>query len=1031
MVNADDNNSENLPKGVLTSSQASPLNVAYLAPESKQNVHDALQVTDDVSAPSTDPGSAGQQRVVIDLPAQADVWNGKQTNTELAFADGKVSFPFKTGKGWAIARSKPFDINVGGSTTLNVSFDCADGHVSFGAKITIDGKDYSLGSDLDAGDRHLSLAAAGVPEGNQHVDFIQVVMVYRDDSGKQVNPPRQVQASFSGVNLSESSASDTGSGDEVGSYRTEIDLPADNRTWRDQARNHPTFSDGPSMELEAKDSYAVAHLVKSPYVEVTPTTIFEFTVDSVSGGTVEAKAKISDRELKLQTGISDSGTYRLNLYNVFGPSMLGYRKVDLMLAVVTTGAKATFSKMRVRQASDEASVGPYASSYQTSWRPDYLGFRADFPSGMRVSGSDYFYDADTVVRDLTVNDQGNLHIAGAVLDGDVSATPTGIASSSKTVSAAAAFSEPAQKIVYYASYEDMRNDRDPSDSPIPGGVFYADFSNIKGGRLIIAYRMQEAGSADGRTMLAKASSAAADASARDIRALRTEEVNAFYAKIPVPAAVDFTIDTKGVTKQDEMRSYYLAWDIIRATLMPKNAENGFDHVSFAASKAHMWADADKRAWYSAAWECFYGMMMYSYIDPATAWDAFQGQMSLVDSAGVLGGEGLPVNRARTALVLYGNSGEEEGSRQLASCYQAIDRNLEWALANPHWVDSKYTGGPNQKDADFLAAALVDIPYMGRIYRILGNAGKITESQADASVQRWEKTRAEYLAKYQQWNFRDGKSYGKVTVDDLGNVSNYDTGNDQMVLKGLFVQGIDDATEKTLLERFDVVFDPSRDFGGFDRGKYEEFAYMTYGLMQRGRVEDANELLQTSVRDVVRSYSMGEVLCMGSGNKSTVLDGGPYVDGVTPSTFGAAQLIDSMWMLNGYRFESGALTVANNHAGSVDNIHRAGHVWSFRSDGKQVVGAEDGHERAAVAFGTGYDTVDLEETGEELPEADKRVLSALISQTWAIGPTGCDKVAWDALQQAIEDAEGVRADHWASDADVSGAIQGLKAARAAL
>lgn len=70
-------------------------------------------------------------------------------------------------------------------------------------------------------------------------------------------------------------------------------------------------------------------------------------------------------------------------------------------------------------------------------------------------------------------------------------------------------------------------------------------------------------------------------------------------------------------------------------------------------------------------------------------------------------------------------------------------------------------------------------------------------------------------------------------------------------------------------------------------------------------------------------------------------------------------------------------------------------------------------------------------GEELPEADKRALSGLISQAWAIGPTGYDKVAWDALQQAISDAKDVQSDRWASDADVSGAIQGLKTARAAL
>lgn len=1034
VVNADDNNGENLPKGVLTASQASPLNLAYLAPESKQNVRDALQVTDDVSAPPADPGSSTQQHVAVDLPARSDSWNGAQTNTALSFANGCVSFPFKMAKSWAIARSKSFDVTVDDSMALDAALSFADARVSFEVKLTIGGKDYSLGSGLKAGEHHLSLAAAGIPKGAQHVDFVQVVMVYRDDSGKQVIPSQEIPASFSDVRIVARTGSGADSEGSANSYRTEMGLPADNRTWRDQAHNHPTFSEGPVMNLEATDSFSVADLVQPPYVQITPSTVFEFTVDSVSGGTIEAKARISGKELKLQTGIDKPGTYRLNLYKTFGSSALGYQQVDLMLAVVTRGAKASFSKMSIRQASDEIPAGAYASSYQTSWRPDYLGFSASFPSGMEVKGSDYFYDANTVVRDLTVNGRGNLHIAGAVLDGDVACSGTGVSSSSKTVSAAVAFSVPAGKIAYFKSYDDMRNDRDPSDSPIPGGVFYADFSNLKNGRLVIAYRMQGAGTAHGDELLAKASSAAADALKRDVRGERTAEANAFYSKIPVPAAVDFAIDAKGVTKQDEMRSYYLAWDIIRATLMPQNTENGFDHVAFAASKAHMWADADKRAWYSAAWECFYGMMMYSYVDSDTAWDAFQGQMSLVDGSGVLGGEGLPVNRARTALVLYGNSGKDKGASQLAMCYQAIDRNLRWALENPHWVDSKYGGGPDQKDVDFLAAALVDIPYMERIYRILGDTGKIAKAKADDSIQRWEKTRSEYLDKYQEWNFRDGKSYGKVNVNGQGAVSSLDPGNDQMVLKGLFVQDIDDATEKILLQRFGNAFDPLKDFGGFDRGKYEEFAYMVYGLMQRGRVDDANKLLQASVRDIVRSHSMGEVLCMGSAQKSTVLDGNPYVDGVAPSTFGAAQLIDSMWMLNGYHFESGTLTVANNRAGSVSNIRRAGHVWSFRSDGKTVISAMDGQNRPPLDFKTGYDAVDLEGSSAEVPdapEADKRVLAALISQAWAIGPTGYDEGAWKALQKSIENAKRVQADRQATDADVSGAIQGLKSARAAL
>ncbi|WP_085829704.1 FIVAR domain-containing protein [Collinsella vaginalis] len=70
-------------------------------------------------------------------------------------------------------------------------------------------------------------------------------------------------------------------------------------------------------------------------------------------------------------------------------------------------------------------------------------------------------------------------------------------------------------------------------------------------------------------------------------------------------------------------------------------------------------------------------------------------------------------------------------------------------------------------------------------------------------------------------------------------------------------------------------------------------------------------------------------------------------------------------------------------------------------------------------------------GTEVAEADKLVLDALISQTWAIGPRGFAAEPYAALQTAIDAAKNVYGDRWASQDEVDAAVAALKDARAAL
>lgn len=66
-------------------------------------------------------------------------------------------------------------------------------------------------------------------------------------------------------------------------------------------------------------------------------------------------------------------------------------------------------------------------------------------------------------------------------------------------------------------------------------------------------------------------------------------------------------------------------------------------------------------------------------------------------------------------------------------------------------------------------------------------------------------------------------------------------------------------------------------------------------------------------------------------------------------------------------------------------------------------------------------------GVEQPEGDKRLLKAQISQALAIGPTGYTEDSYAALQSALESAQEVQNDRWASDDDIAAAIAGIQSA----
>lgn len=85
---------------------------------------------------------------------------------------------------------------------------------------------------------------------------------------------------------------------------------------------------------------------------------------------------------------------------------------------------------------------------------------------------------------------------------------------------------------------------------------------------------------------------------------------------------------------------------------------------------------------------------------------------------------------------------------------------------------------------------------------------------------------------------------------------------------------------------------------------------------------ADALSESSVRDVVRAQFIAEAYTS---------DDKPAVSSVWPSIFGAIQLIDSVWILNGFRYDSGAPRTHTLFGGRyIENLHVNGKIFNAES-----------------------------------------------------------------------------------------------------
>ncbi|HEY6739026.1 MAG TPA: hypothetical protein VI076_09260 [Actinopolymorphaceae bacterium] len=124
------------------------------------------------------------------------------------------------------------------------------------------------------------------------------------------------------------------------------------------------------------------------------------------------------------------------------------------------------------------------------------------------------------------------------------------------------------------------------------------------------------------------------------------------------------------------------------------------------------------------------------------------------------------------------------------------------------------------------------------------------------------------------------------------------GNTLWVTTGLHLESVPSDQLTGLKNRFLAEYDPDGELAGFDFPdvKAPDVTWTTYGLLEKGMLDQAQGFVDVLLRDMVRSGEFAEVYERGpDGLRGT---------GVRPSLFGAVNVVDVVWLPNGYRMDAG-------------------------------------------------------------------------------------------------------------------------------
>ncbi|WP_142119953.1 hypothetical protein [Rarobacter faecitabidus] len=658
---------------------------------------------------------------------------------------------------------------------------------------------------------------------------------------------------------------------------------------------------------------AVAKTVTIQNIENTPL----LTVD-VANTTAKWALKIrrgssgNDLSPSLIHDTDQTGKITVDLaaaYNLTGKQTFEVR----LFQVGPQGSTTVFNSIAIH--TGESWLQP-ATGVANSWAPHELAFTGTYGSDGQVVGRDQFSGPDAFAR---VIDSSGLTRGQVVVTGHIGKN--------------AAYDATTNTITYTADGKSISNqvhtDALAVAVALPAGVVPtfdgAATPAAQGTSRWLAILPEGSVRAVGVGFIARTSTTAAAvmaARAAAIAAIADPDADRDYwetywdeylSRVPVPQ--DFSlyhVEADGVTPAQVERMYYLGWITMDMNVMPATPETGNNFASLGTGMASLYDTGTIGVSNSASWDSLLGIQQLVHVDPENAWQTYEGMMALVAEDGMLAGESLPSRKAQTAWILYQVTGDKD---RLAATYDDLIRHLRWEEDNMRWMSTDHDE-PDEVDSEFTASLYFDLTYAERISKLLGE---------DAHVAEWAATKTRLARNYEEWFFpAEGRTRGFPTVQKIylntsrtsapSGISVFrdpatqrwtDSGHQFYTSTAMVMDQLADQEMGWVVERFMQEYDPNRQFAGLARiaQKAPDAQLMTYGLIDRGDLEKARIFTNATIRDTVRSKWFAEVYHEAGGTR----EGTPRVSGVRPSIFGITNLIENIWLNNGYRMDLGNLS----------------------------------------------------------------------------------------------------------------------------
>jgi hypothetical protein len=630
--------------------------------------------------------------------------------------------------------------------------------------------------------------------------------------------------------------------------------------------------------------------------------ILIISIPQFSGGQWSLKMKDENGiEKVLRQDAAGSGIFEYDMAGVSGWS--GTKNVTFYLFCIGGNTSITIDSWKVVELGNSM---PENCEYHTAWMPNELTFDAAYSDGASCVGTDFFYDANTLVRRMKLTEKTNAQaffLVGAysgqtvTFENNVLIQNKGAYSIALSVNVFEHF-----PVRFYQSLAETGVQSGGSGHPSKIGYWSVQIDVSQIDDVIASVAFSYVNDAENPAVLSNRVKVPLTVTNADAGYnARKQYWNDYLAKVPRPAVFGIEeTENKNVTAAEIALCYYKAWTFIASNLLMADPVK-FPYPQVVAGKASLWDEGHDSAPYSATWESFFGIQFLAFTDTENAWQAFEGIMSLVDHEGSIGGESLPSRKAQTAWLLYEMTGDKN---RLAGIYDPLERYLNWRVKYPHWI---FHSQPDihQKDAEFVFSAVIDLDFMAKISRVVKNETVAAE---------WEGKAQNFYNECLPWFW---------TSPQTPPVQYYNTetharsaGNRYWVTSGLFMNELSDAYLQSMMILFNMGFNDKKNFGGQSMGhpKYPDISYTVYGLMDKIYMAKAEKVIDACIRDIIRSGNWF------SESYNTV--DAPYPSGVRPSLFGASMMIDFIMMKNGFRYGNGTPMVVNAFGGarSINNIH---------------------------------------------------------------------------------------------------------------